>query len=594
MKSMSIHTRLVLGLSIGIFGLAATVGATPTGQREVYNVKDYGAVGDGSTNDAAEIDAAFADAVGDGGGVVYFPRGTYLYQGTGTHQGLVNNPTGTVPIVIQGDGPRVSGIVVDSISNAEFIKLSSQSSMGGWANQGSGVRDISIQLGENASVDAITINNLELALVENVNVAYGRNAVNVVESRLSTFRNINIERYGGSAIKMTGATYATNWFEDIQISGYSAQTPDWGFEYVHTGAAPVAGPTLYNVIVNGVSTGGFRFEHSGSSDVIGLFLFLNNCVADGSFSGDAFLFKQVNAIYLSNNFAVNHASGGTGFTFDKAYGVSQVGGVAYADGSGGSDFEFRNQCKNIVLSGVSVTGWQKTYTADNTSHENIVLNNSSPPATVQASDYGNLFTHYDTAHIVSTMHILTNASAGPSSEFALRSDANLSNSKYFRMNGSTLEILSNARALISYLTDGGTWNATGFAGAAVSVTGTTASTSTATGSLVNAGGFGNAGAAWFGGKIGTSGTAPTLSSCGTSPSVTGTNTAGELTEGTGAGATGCTLSFSSAYSNAPYCMVTSQAGKAFGYTISTSAIVIANNGDTSLRGTKFNYYCMAR
>jgi hypothetical protein len=41
-------------------------------------------------------------------------------------------------------------------------------------------------------------------------------------------------------------------------------------------------------------------------------------------------------------------------------------------------------------------------------------------------------------------------------------------------------------------------------------------------------------------------------------------------------------------------MVTSQAGKAFGYTISTSAIVIANNGDTSLRGTKFNYYCMAR
>jgi hypothetical protein len=47
---------------------------------EVFNVKDYGALGDGSTDDEAAIDAAIADAVAAGGGVVYFPPGTYVAE----------------------------------------------------------------------------------------------------------------------------------------------------------------------------------------------------------------------------------------------------------------------------------------------------------------------------------------------------------------------------------------------------------------------------------------------------------------------------------------------------------------------------------
>jgi hypothetical protein len=46
----------------------------------VYNVKSpaYGAVGDGVTNDQAAITAALAAAVAAGGGIVFFPKGTYL------------------------------------------------------------------------------------------------------------------------------------------------------------------------------------------------------------------------------------------------------------------------------------------------------------------------------------------------------------------------------------------------------------------------------------------------------------------------------------------------------------------------------------
>lgn len=43
-----------------------------------YNVKHYGALGDGSTNDTTAIQAALDAANTAGGGIVYFPKGTYM------------------------------------------------------------------------------------------------------------------------------------------------------------------------------------------------------------------------------------------------------------------------------------------------------------------------------------------------------------------------------------------------------------------------------------------------------------------------------------------------------------------------------------
>lgn len=47
--------------------------------RATVNVKDYGATGDGVTNDTAAIESAFTA----GAGGIYFPPGTYVYTGTG-------------------------------------------------------------------------------------------------------------------------------------------------------------------------------------------------------------------------------------------------------------------------------------------------------------------------------------------------------------------------------------------------------------------------------------------------------------------------------------------------------------------------------
>lgn len=43
-----------------------------------FNVKTYGAIGDGATNDRAAVQLAINAAIAAGGGVVFFPQGTYL------------------------------------------------------------------------------------------------------------------------------------------------------------------------------------------------------------------------------------------------------------------------------------------------------------------------------------------------------------------------------------------------------------------------------------------------------------------------------------------------------------------------------------
>ena len=70
-----------------------------TGTASVFNVKSYGALGDGAADDTAEVQAAIDAAEAAGGGVVYFPEGTYLMSA-----GL----TTTEAIALVGDGKQLT------------------------------------------------------------------------------------------------------------------------------------------------------------------------------------------------------------------------------------------------------------------------------------------------------------------------------------------------------------------------------------------------------------------------------------------------------------------------------------------------------
>ncbi|HEX8425192.1 rhamnogalacturonidase [Hymenobacter sp.] len=72
----SLRFFIVLLLSCtSLFSRAQTLSA---GTGNVYNIRQYGALGDGKTLDSPAINAAIAAAVKAGGGMVYLPAGNYL------------------------------------------------------------------------------------------------------------------------------------------------------------------------------------------------------------------------------------------------------------------------------------------------------------------------------------------------------------------------------------------------------------------------------------------------------------------------------------------------------------------------------------
>lgn len=101
--------------------------------------------------------------------------------------------------------------------------------------------------------------------------------------------------------------------------------------------------------------------------------------------------------------------------------------------------------------------------------------------------------------------------------------------------------------------------------------------------------------AWvFGGNSQRTGvTAPALTSCGTgSPAIVGNDFAGTVTIGTTA--TGCVITFNTAYAAAPTCVVSSRTAPGTttpAYTVSTTAITLTQ---ASGSGNLWDYICVAK
>ncbi len=71
--------RLFLGLSllfaVGVFAGEPVQGPVP----DYFNVRSFGAAGDGQTDDTAAFQKALNAAGTAGGGIVYAPRGNYFF-----------------------------------------------------------------------------------------------------------------------------------------------------------------------------------------------------------------------------------------------------------------------------------------------------------------------------------------------------------------------------------------------------------------------------------------------------------------------------------------------------------------------------------
>src|SRR5258708_23819094 len=71
--------KLRLNVFSILFGAAVLAGAAP--KNDVYSVLDFGAKGDGKTDDTSAFQRALETAGRAGGGVVFAPRGNYYFSG---------------------------------------------------------------------------------------------------------------------------------------------------------------------------------------------------------------------------------------------------------------------------------------------------------------------------------------------------------------------------------------------------------------------------------------------------------------------------------------------------------------------------------
>jgi hypothetical protein len=126
--------------------LSATTGFLDKGS-QVYNVKAYGAKGDGTTSDAAAIQSAIDAAYTAGGGTVLIPEGTYSISTTVIHKTRVK---------IIGDG---IGVTILKLANGANVDVIQSHNFNTYTDTNTRINDSNLLTLEGLTVDGNKSNN---------------------------------------------------------------------------------------------------------------------------------------------------------------------------------------------------------------------------------------------------------------------------------------------------------------------------------------------------------------------------------------------------------------------------------------------------
>ena len=171
----------------------------PARESGFYNIKDFGAVGDGRADDTIAIRSAFAYIATRNGGTLTFPEGDYLVGGEPNFKGLTLPPG----IVIQG----VSGLQSGSYSNNVVQKSPSRITL-------TGRNRALLRVGE--CTDKITIRDIELYAQSNENT-YGFEALGA---------------FTGSQDFYFERVSFNSFYRGIYGHGLPQTRKDWQFDYI--------------------------------------------------------------------------------------------------------------------------------------------------------------------------------------------------------------------------------------------------------------------------------------------------------------------------------------------------------------------------
>lgn len=231
-----------------------------------FNVKDYGAVGNGVADDTTAVQAAITALVAAGGGVLYFPKGTYLVTAKLNIAG--------VSAYVMGDGINLSVVVWDVAAGG--IDFTSN-------YPGSGSSTLNVDV---LAVKGLTLTTMRVG--------------------------------GGSAIKATFVASGVNadrqlFLTDVAIHGFDhsgTHTDYWtkGVELVDA-----FGASLTNVYIAGTHSASHTSSsaygiHYTTTGGVALNLMMDNVVCHLYYTG-LYILARLEAVHIINSeFAENYYS----------------------------------------------------------------------------------------------------------------------------------------------------------------------------------------------------------------------------------------------------------------------------------------------
>ena len=341
-------------------GTGAVASNVNTKLQEVVSVKDFGAVGDGVTDDTAAIQAAI-DSLGNSGGTILIPEGTYLISST---LNLTKKTT------LTGEG----GYFLNQYSDTDFtvggttIKLKT----------GSNTDMLKVQL----DIASIGVDYRSHCSIRNIQFFGNRS-----EAQSPSTRDNNTS---GNGIVLSGARYVT--LENVIVTkcaedGIAVQSHDYGSGLISSNNLHIKGCSVLSNYGKGISAAGgdsvmlgCSIGYNGSSGIsVSGFGLINNCLVWDNLGAGVFIASTVEApVLVGNKIYDNDLSG---INIGSTDGRAVITGNMILRNGGGSTSGVENKSGIFIAStltdGIVISGNEIGNNTGTTQEYGVYFNSSA-------------------------------------------------------------------------------------------------------------------------------------------------------------------------------------------------------------------------